>query len=166
MPRILYTQTNLTVSQGGFMNALYNLTIERRKLVIEPLREINKHDLVAVRETLNSIDFIMGDTDQWEYKQGLNEWVGTTKVRLHASEQILKFIEDNKDKLVMDSIDRTFLTDLTQVYKITRHGKSEKDIKSMNLDEIVTGNKKRITKKLNEAVENINELAETMGEIL
>lgn len=156
----------MTVSQGGFMNALYNLTIERKKLVIEPLREINNHDLVAVRETLNSIDFIMGDTDIWEYKQGLNEWVGTTKVRLHASEQILKFIEDNKDKLVLDSIDQTFLTDLTQVYKITRHGKSEQDIKKMNLDEIVAGNKKRIIGKLNEAVSDLNELAETMGDIL
>jgi len=148
------------------MNALYELTIERKKLVVKQLREITTHDLVAVRETLNSIDFIMGDDDMWEYKKGSNEWIATTKVRLHASEQILKFIEDNKDKLVIDSIDTAFLTDLTKVHRITRHGKSEQELRSMNLDEVVAGNKKRITKLINETVVNINELAETMGGIL
>jgi len=148
------------------MNALYELTIERKKLVIKQLRDINVHDLVAVRETLNSIDFILGDDDQWEYKKGSNEWIATTKVRLHASEQILKFIEANKDKIVLDSIDNVFLTDLTKVHRITRHGKSEKELRSMNLDEVVAGNKQRITKKINEAVANINMLAETMGGIL
>jgi len=145
---------------------LYNLTIVRKKLVIEQLREVTPHDLVPVRETLNSIDFILGDSDKWDYKQDSQGMVATTKLRLHASEEILKFIEDNKDKLVMDSIDRVYLTDLTKVYKIDRHGKTKKEIQSLDLDKVVEGNKQRIIRKLNETVQDINDLAETMGAIL
>lgn len=148
------------------MDSLYELTIVRKKLVVTQLREMTPHDLVGVRETLNSIDFIMGDDDIWDYTKDSTGCRATTKVRLHDSEKILNFIKDNKDKLVVDSIDQAFLTDITQVYKITRTGKTEAEVKSMDLDSIVAGNKKRIKQKINDAVININELAETMGGIL
>jgi len=148
------------------MNALYELSIVRRKLVIKQLREITLHDLVAVRETLNSIDFIMGNDDLWEYNSDSSGCRATTKVRLYYSEEIWKFINANLDKMVMDSIDQAFLTDLTQVHKITRMGKSEQEVKSMNLDKVVSGNKKRIMEKINQAVLDLNELAKTMGDIL
>lgn len=149
------------------MNALYNLTIVRKKLVIEQLREITLHDIVPVRETLNSIDFILGDDDKWEYEKMQKGWKAITKVRLHQSEEIIKFVENNKDKLRLDSIDKAFLRDITQVYRIDRTGKSKQDIqKSYDLDAIVLGNKERIIRKINEAVKDINDLAETMGDIL
>jgi len=155
-----------TVSQGVLMKPLFNLTIVRKKLVIEQLREITIHDIVPVRETLNSIDFILGDDNSWKYKKVSKGWIGTTKVRLFYSEDIIKFIEDNKDKLRIDPIDRAYITDLTKVFKITRTGKSEKEIKKLDLDAIILGNKNRIIKLLNEAVSDINDIAETMGGIL
>lgn len=148
------------------MNALYELTIVRTKLVITQLREMTPHDLVGVRETLNSIDFIMGDDDIWDYKTDSKGCRAITKLRLQESENILNFIKENKDKLMMDSIDQAFLTDITQVYKIDRSGKTKQEVKSIDLNAVVEGNKRRITQKINDAVANINALAETMGGIL
>ena len=148
------------------MNELFELTIVRKKLVIKSLKEITTDDLVPVRETLNSIDFILGNEDKWEYTKIKNGWQAITKIRLSCSKEILKFVEDNKDKLRIDSIDRVFLTDLTKVFRITRIGKSKQEINELDLNSIILGNKNRIIKKINETVSNINDLAKTMGDIL
>ena len=149
-------------------NQLYDLSIVRKKLVIKQLREITEHDLVPVRETLNSIDFIMGDDDYWEYADLPKGSKATTKVRLYYSEEIIQFLKDNNDstKLVMDSIDHTFITELTQVYKIELEGKSEGELRSRDKDTYAKDYKESVMTKIKEATDNINMLAETMGEIL
>lgn len=148
------------------MNALFELTIERKKLVIKQLREVTIHDLVPVRETLNSIDFILGDDDHWEYSELQQCYEATTKFRLYFSEQILKFVKDNKNKLKMNSIDQVFLTDLTKVYKIEIELDDMRELKRMDKDSIARQLKQEVyLDKIKEAVTNINDLASTMGEI-
>ena len=147
-------------------NQLYDLSIVRSKLVIKQLREITLHDLVAVRETLNSIDFILGDDDAWEYDKLSRGWRATTKVRLFSSEEIMSFLKDNKDKIQLSSIDHAFITDLTQVYKVEVEGKSEQEIRVENKDKLSDHFKKDTLESINEAVGNINMLADTMGDIL
>ena len=149
-------------------NKLYDLSIVRKKLVIKQLREITPKDLIPVRETLNSIDFIMGDDDVWEYVTDGTGCTASTKLRLYNSEEIINFLKDNNDstKLSLHSVDHAFITDITQVYKITRVGKTKKEIQELDLDEIIAGNKRRICKLITEAIENINSLAEAMGAIL
>ena len=90
----------------------------------------------------------------------------TTKVRLYESKEILKFIEENKDKLRLDSIDHAFLTDLTKVYKIVIDGTSEQALRSLNKEEISNEKKNEILEQLRETVTNLNSIAKTMGDIL
>jgi len=148
------------------MNTLYELSIVRSKLVIKQLREITLHDLVAVRETLNSIDFILGDDDKWDYAQLPKSWKATTKVRLYYADQILQFLKDNKGSIKLESIDQTFLIDLTKAHKIEIEGKTEQELKAMDKDKLSSKTKENILKELDQTVANLNELAETMGEIL
>ena len=145
---------------------LYDLEIIRTKLMLKPLREITLHDIVPVRETLQSIDFILGNDDKWEYARMQKGWRATTKVRLYESKEILKFIEENKDKLRLDSIDHAFLTDLTKVYKIVIDGTSEQALRSLNKEEISNEKKNEILEQLRETVTNLNSIAKTMGDIL
>jgi len=148
------------------MNTLYELSIVRSKLVIKQLREITIHDLVAVREVLNSIDFILGDDDKWDYAKLAKSWKATTKVRLYYADQIIQFIKDNKHNLRLDSIDQTFLMDITKAHKIELEGKTELELKRMDKDSLAKQTKENILKQIDETVVNLNELAETMGDIL
>jgi len=148
------------------MNTLYELSIVRSKLVIKQLREITIHDLVAVRETLNSIDFILGDDDKWDYSNLGKSWMATTKVRIYYADQILQFVKENKDKLRLDSIDHSYLSSLTKAHLIEIEGKTEQELKVMDKESLSEQTKEKILKQLDETVAILNELAETMGEIL
>ena len=148
------------------MNDLFNLKVVRSKLVIEQVRDITTSDLVPVRETLNSIDFILGNDDSWEYKSDSKGCVATSKIRLFNSKEILQFIEENKDQLNLRSIDLNYLSDLTQVFKIVQGGASESEIKKMDLEAISREKKEEIVNFINQVVEEVNLLAQTMGDIL
>lgn len=148
------------------MKTIFDFSIVRKKLVIKKTREITLNDLLPVRETLNSIDFIFGDDDKWEYAKLSKSWQATTKVRLQDADKILKFVEENKDNLRMDSIDNTLLTDLTRVFKIQVEAKNEREVKRIDKDDLSKERKLKILKALEESIETINNLAETMGDIL
>jgi len=148
------------------MNALFELTIVKSKLIIKQLRAINIYDLVPVRETLNSIDFILDDDDQWDYAKLPKICVATTKVRVQDADKIEKFIQDNKSKIRLDAIDSTFLSDLLKVHKIKIKGKTEDDLKLKDKESFADTEKEKILLKIKETIININNLAETMGGIL
>lgn len=148
------------------MNKLFELTIVRKKLVIKMLKKITVNDLIPVRETLNSIDFIFGNEDKWEYKQLYVGWMGTTKVRLDGADEILKFMEDNKDKISFDSVDRAFISDITKVSHINVFGKDKATVMKMDKDESANFGKDKILTSIEEAIDNLNEIAQMMGDIL
>ena len=148
------------------MQAIFNLTIVRKKLVIEKTREITLNDLLPVRETLNSIDFIFGNDDKWEYSKLSKTWQAVTKVRLQDADKILQFVEENKDKLRLDSIDNTLLSDLTRVFKIQVEAKNEREVKRIDKDALSKDKKVKILKSIEDSIDTINSLAETMGGIL
>jgi len=148
------------------MQAIFNLTIVRKKLVIEKTREITPNDLLPVRETLNSIDFIFGNDDKWEYSKLSKTWQAVTKVRLQDADKILQFVEENKDKLRLDSIDNTLLSDLTRVFKIQVEAKNEREVKRIDKDALSKDKKVKILKSIEDSIDTINSLAETMGGIL
>jgi len=148
------------------MSELFQLTIIRKKLVITLQREITIHDLVPVRETLNSIDFILGDDDLWDYIKLSKGWLATVKFRFYYADQILNFIKENKDKLAMDSIDQAYVSDLTKTYRIELERRKEKEIKDMDKDAFAEKCKEHILAKFTETMDYLNALAETMGGIL
>ncbi len=148
------------------MKTIFEFSIVRKKLVVKKTREITLNDLLPVRETLNSIDFIFGDDDKWEYAKLSKSWQATTKVRLQDADKLLKFVEENKDNLRLDSIDNTLLTDLTRVFKIQVEAKNEREVKRIDKDELSKERKLKILKSIEESIETINNLAETMGDIL
>ena len=110
------------------MNKLFELTIVRKKLVIKMLKKITVNDLIPVRETLNSIDFIFG---KWEYKKLNVGWIGTTKVRLDGADELLKFIEDHRMDIELSPPDRAFISDITKVFYINVCGKDKKIVVDM-----------------------------------
>jgi len=148
------------------MGTLLELNIVRKKLVIKKLREITVDDFVPVREVLQSIDFILGNDSKWEYTKINRGYKAITKLAIIDAKEIVKFIEDNKDKMVMDSIDRAFLTDVTQAYRLEMEGRSEKELRNLPKDGNVEIFKEDILATVNQAIGNINMLAETMGDIL
>ena len=148
------------------MNKLFELTIVRKKLVIKMLKKITVNDLIPVRETLNSIDFIFGNEDKWEYKKLNVGWIGTTKVRLDGADELLKFIEDHRMDIELSPPDRAFISDITKVFYINVCGKDKKIVVDMEKENFAKEEKKKILLKVDEAINNLNELAETMGDIL
>lgn len=147
------------------MNKLFELTIVRKKLVIKKLKKITVNDLIPVRETLNSIDFIFGNEDKWEYKQLYVGWLGTTKVRLDGADEILKFMEANKDKINFDSVDRAFISDITRVFHVNVNSKEKKTIVNMDKEDFAKEEKKKFLVSIEEAIDNLNEIAQMMGGI-
>lgn len=148
------------------MNKLFELTIVRKKLVIKMLKRITIDDLIPVRETLNSIDFIFGNEDKWEYKKLNVGWIGTTKVRLDGADELLKFMEANKDKINFDSVDRAFISDIAKVFHINVNGKEKKTVVNMDKEDFAKEEKKKFLVSIEEAIDNLNEIAQMMGDIL
>lgn len=147
------------------MNKLFELSIVRRKIVIKKLKEITINELIPVRETLNSIDFIFGNEDKWEYHKESKGYVGVTKVRLDGAEVLLKFIEENKDNIRLDSVDRSYLNDLTRVHAMVVEGKTERELRDLDKTYLLQIEKSKIIESLKFAIEMVNEIAAMMGEI-
>ena len=143
------------------MKPLFDLSIQRKKLVITLLREIDLNDLVPVREVLNSIDFILGDDDKWEYVQRGNNWKAVIKIRLQDAQQILDFVEKNKDNLKLSSIDETIIADIVSVQRTSFIGKTKQSLQDKDKEEVLNNFKESLMIKFNDAINTINNIAKT-----
>jgi len=141
----------------------FNLKLHRNRIFIELINEVDSENLVPVREVANCIDFILDDDDAWEYDKLDKSWVAEIKVRQDESEEILEFIEENKDKLVLDAMTKLLLKDLTKVYKISIEHKKEKQLRDMDKEEITLKHKNNIIAKIKQTITTINSLSDCMN---
>ena len=145
--------------------SIFNLSIKRKKLILELNKEITIDHLLPVKEELNSIFFILDDDEIWEYKKLEKSWIAVVKIRLEDAEEVLKFTNENKKDLVLDSIDQTFLVDLTRVYQVEIERTKEQDLKDMDKEQLSIQIKTQILKQIKETIVSLNNLAEIMGDI-
>ena len=93
-------------------------------------------------------------------------WLAVTKVRLDGVDELEKFIKEHAEELRLDSVDRAYLADITKVYSVTMSANSKKTLVDADKDNHLEIEKVKVLKSIEDGIENINLLAETMGDIL